>query len=102
MKIPDTIYLQWYDEEEEKPIDINTGDVTWCIDRINNSDAEYVLINRYRKLQKYNAQLLEALEDMYIEFGSYYPYGLSTSVDLTRLVLARSHKKGDQPNEENT
>ena len=34
--IPDVIYLQWFDEDGEKD-----GDVTWCEDRINDTDIEY-------------------------------------------------------------
>lgn len=33
--IPDVIYLQWIEDEE--PLD----DVTWCADRIHETDIEY-------------------------------------------------------------
>ena len=39
--IPDIIYLQ-VDPENEKPEDFKElGEVTWCQDRINDSDIEY-------------------------------------------------------------
>jgi hypothetical protein len=34
--IPDVIYLQWYDDDGEE-----SEDVTWCVDRINETDIEY-------------------------------------------------------------
>jgi hypothetical protein len=38
MMIPDVIYLQWFDEDGEKDVE-----VTWCEDRINNTDLVYAL-----------------------------------------------------------
>lgn len=35
---PTIIYLQWWDDEDQ-----SAEDVTWCQDRINASDAVYVL-----------------------------------------------------------
>ena len=37
MHIPDKIYLQIKDEDGETP-----DEVTWCIDRIHDTDIEYV------------------------------------------------------------
>ena len=34
--VPDVIYLQWFDEDGEPD-----GEVTWCEDRINDTDIEY-------------------------------------------------------------
>jgi transposase-like protein len=34
--IPDIIYLQWFDEDGEK-----SDEITWCKDRINDSDIVY-------------------------------------------------------------
>ena len=36
---PETIYLQWQDYEGE--------DVTWCVDKINETDVEYVRKDLY-------------------------------------------------------
>lgn len=34
--IPDVIYLQWFDDDGEPD-----GEVTWCQDRIRETDIEY-------------------------------------------------------------
>ena len=36
-KAPDVIYLQWLDEDGDK-----NEDTTWCVDRIYETDTEYV------------------------------------------------------------
>jgi hypothetical protein len=36
LEIPEVIYLQWYAEDGEE-----SGDITWCADRINDTDIEY-------------------------------------------------------------
>jgi hypothetical protein len=41
MNIPDKIYLQIEDG----------GEVTWCADRIHDSDVEYVRVHRYNYLR---------------------------------------------------
>jgi hypothetical protein len=41
MNIPDKIYLQIEDETE----------VTWCVDRINDTDVEYLRVDRYKSLR---------------------------------------------------
>ena len=43
--LPKRIYLQW-DPEGERPEDVDLvelDDVTWCQDKINDNDAEYIL-----------------------------------------------------------
>ena len=48
---PRKIYLQWWgadrdeltDEEFNEPVDPVDGEVTWCRDKINDTDLEYVL-----------------------------------------------------------
>ena len=52
MKIPNKIYLQVCEEHGVGCSD----EVTWCVDRINDSDVEYVLLDRA-------AQLLRAPDD---------------------------------------
>ncbi len=42
-KPPERIYLQCYDDQGEY-LDSATGEVTWCVDQINVTDAAYVLI----------------------------------------------------------
>lgn len=42
MKIPREIFLQWVDEFGEEPNEIYEG-VTWCVDRINDSDVRYAI-----------------------------------------------------------
>ena len=45
---PKVIYLQWYDENDGKALDPFEGEVTWCIDRINENDLEYILHEKQR------------------------------------------------------
>lgn len=41
MTPPKVIYLQWYDEDGNE-VDPHGGDVTWCDDRINDTDVAYI------------------------------------------------------------
>lgn len=50
---PETIYLQWWgtgdpSEPFDVPPDSIPDAVTWCRDRINDSDLEYRLVKRRR------------------------------------------------------
>jgi hypothetical protein len=38
MTVPQTIYLQFFDEDGEE-----NEEVTWCVDKINDTDVEYQL-----------------------------------------------------------
>ncbi len=40
MEIPDKIYLQLYEDGEL--LDIKKDEITWCQDKINDTDVEYV------------------------------------------------------------
>lgn len=42
-KPPEIIYLQCYDEHDSTLLDPVRDDVTWCVDRVNDNDAVYVL-----------------------------------------------------------
>lgn len=46
-KPPERIYLQCYDDQGEY-LDPISGEVTWCVDQINETDAEYVLVYERR------------------------------------------------------
>lgn len=48
-KPPKVIYLQWYDESDGEPLDPDRGEVTWCVDRIYDTDLEYVLNDKHYK-----------------------------------------------------
>jgi len=43
-KPPERIYLQCYDEYDGSLLDLTRDDVTWCVDKINDNDAVYVLV----------------------------------------------------------
>ena len=43
MTPPKVIYLQWYDEDTGEELDPIDDEVTWCVDRINDSDVVYVI-----------------------------------------------------------
>lgn len=42
-ELPNQIYLQYYDENGEDLLNPARNEVTWCIDRINESDVVYTL-----------------------------------------------------------
>ncbi len=50
-KLPERIYLQCYDDQGEY-LDPSTSEVTWCVDEINETDAEYILVggNEFKEL----------------------------------------------------
>lgn len=49
---PRKIYLQFYGDSETDDIGpVDDGDVTWCIDRINNSDIVYVREHWLQRLE---------------------------------------------------
>jgi hypothetical protein len=50
---PKVIYLQFYDDEKPDVDTISPGDVTWCADKINDSDIRYVIDKRHlRRIRK--------------------------------------------------
>ena len=45
-QIPDAIYLQWHGTDDEDVMQngiVHEDEVTWCRDRINDSDVKYVI-----------------------------------------------------------
>lgn len=51
MKPPKVIYLQWYDDMGDSPDSIG-DEITWCQEQINETDLEYVLVEKERKDDK--------------------------------------------------
>jgi hypothetical protein len=46
MKPPDRIYLQWHgDGDPDDGDDVSPDDVTWCPDRVHETDVEYVRVD---------------------------------------------------------
>jgi len=75
MEAPERIYLQASMTEEDDDWDDEIG-VTWCVDRINDSDVEYVrrdvAAELYRALSWLSAQEGRKLtESEAFELGSY-------------------------------
>jgi hypothetical protein len=58
MTAPITIYLQWYDDDEP-----GGEGITWCVDKIEDEDVEYIRIDIYEALQRENAELHTKLAD---------------------------------------
>ncbi|MFC1996979.1 hypothetical protein ACFLXI_05150 [Chloroflexota bacterium] len=54
-KAPDKIWLQFEEWEFDCP--------TWCSDKINDSDNEYIRIDLYEALETENKRLREALKE---------------------------------------
>ena len=52
-QIPERIYLQVH-EDDVWAKDLHIGETTWCVDKINDTDVEYVLASR---LEECEAQL---------------------------------------------
>jgi hypothetical protein len=44
---PKNIFLQWDGETE-----LSEGQITWCVDRINDSDVEYILATELEAAEK--------------------------------------------------
>jgi hypothetical protein len=58
---PTTIYLQWHGGEPEAG-SVDHADVTWCADRMNDSDVEYVLAEEVACYRQMNERLIAQLE----------------------------------------
>lgn len=41
---PEIIYLQYYGDSEPEEGEVSESDVTWCVDRIFDSDIEYTIV----------------------------------------------------------
>lgn len=63
-ELPNQIYLQYYDENGEDLLNPARNEVTWCVDRINESDAVYILVTLEL------AVLLERLANMAVRIAS--------------------------------
>lgn len=56
--IPDRIFLQWFGTDEDQSevlptdTDVDEGEVTWCRDRLWESDVEYVRATPARKYKR--------------------------------------------------
>ena len=56
MSVPKTIYLQLGEDVKPREVtDWDTGDVTWCRDKINDNDIEYTLSKELKRLRKIEA-----------------------------------------------
>ncbi len=53
--VPDVIYLQLGDIDDDVDFSkVATDDITWCEDRIHDSDIEYRLVKRRRHADREN------------------------------------------------
>lgn len=57
LKPPQKIYLQDYCEDY-----LSDGNTTWCDDKQNDDDIEYILQSEYDQLKAENERLLKALD----------------------------------------
>ena len=57
LKPPQKIYLQDYCEDY-----LSDGNTTWCDDKQNDDDIEYILRSEYNALRAENERLREALK----------------------------------------
>ena len=60
LKPPQKIYLQDYCEDY-----LSDGNTTWCDDKQNDDDIEYILRSEYDALRAENERLKEALSSLY-------------------------------------
>jgi regulator of replication initiation timing len=66
INIPEVIYLQLQDGLLETEVDFNQlAGVTWCQDRINDTDVAYVLQSQLSTLTAENAKLKDRLTDQF-------------------------------------
>jgi len=59
LKPPQKIYLQDYCEDY-----LSDGNTTWCDDKQNDDDIEYILRSEYNALRAENERLREALREI--------------------------------------
>ena len=61
--IPEKIYLYDCDEDEndESYIDFEEISTSWCTDKTNDNDIEYILKSRYDELEKENEEMIKTL-----------------------------------------
>lgn len=78
MTTPNTIYLQWLDEDGERP-----EEVTWCEDRVLPTDVEY----RRATAQEPTVNLQQVLLD------AEWEQRMETSVDAARFTGCRTRRQ---------
>jgi len=66
--LPQKIYLQvgFEHDEDDDFNDLEASEISWCDDRIHDSDIEYVLLAKFEELQIENI----ALKQMLLRFES--------------------------------
>jgi len=72
-KEPEVIFLQWYGDSEPYNGEINSSDVSWCIDKIYEHDIQYVrhdiyaadILTTKKNLERQNAEQLAEREESY-------------------------------------
>jgi len=60
--IPETIFLQ-IDEYGKDAKSFKELETTWCTDKLNEDDIEYILKSKYNELKQQKAELKELLDD---------------------------------------
>lgn len=62
--LPQKIYLQVGFEHDEGDDfnDLETSEISWCDDRIDDTDIEYVLLAKFQELQAENKKLRDLLD----------------------------------------
>jgi len=61
--IPETIFLQ-IDEYGKDAESFKELETTWCTDKLNEDDIEYILKLKYEELEQQKAELIELLSDI--------------------------------------
>jgi cell division protein FtsB len=92
---PETIFLQWYDEDgEHDPL----SEITWCQNRINDNDPEYRLY-RNTAHERYTAQVAagewHAYNDLTAENQRQQIAGLVAERDALMTVIAAKQAQVD-------
>ncbi len=91
MEYPEYIYLQVEDDEGNR-IDASTGEITWCRDRINYSDVEYVKAESLQHI----ITALAIFRDVFVALSAVELSGISREIlsaagkDLRKLPVSQS------------
>lgn len=87
-KPPNEIYLQLQEEEctvDRCPCnDINGEGLTWCEDRIHDTDVKYVLASEYETLQKMYRDATDALYHSTVKY-----WALADELSMLRSRIHR-------------
>lgn len=104
---PERIWLQ-HGEEEVPDFEaryVGIEDMTWCHDKMDGADVEYVRADRITELERQNAETVNALQNLVVEFKRVFPiyyyaepwaHDRNVVLKHAESVLAAPHQQSDE------